>query len=1035
MKRTSAIILTHVALLVLFSGIWNFAAAQKRVNREISASPEAVILSDNFESYAVGSTFPAGTWANSNSAAVWSIQSDGSNIARQSGAVTSIITNGNTAWTDYSVSGRVKFHALGYRSGVIGRFASTSAYYMLYIRTTAGGSKVVELSKRVNSTNTPLNALTLNTLAVGTFYKLTLEMNGSEIKGYVDDTLRVQATDTQYTAGKAGFYNTGDTSNDDFSVSDSSTAPDAPTNLNAVSGNSQIALNWSAPSGATSYKVKRSLTDGGLYAEIATATGTTYTDFDVSNGVTYYYVVSASNAAGDGPNSTQASATGQVLTPAAPSGQHTASGNQEAKIYWVGSFSATGYNVKRSPTSSGTYVTIAENVAAEEYTDTGLTNNTTYWYRITAVNSAGESAPTSAVSALPRIGAVVNVTTTAELTSALNIAVAGDEIILADGNYSAFKVRRKYGTAAQPIVVRALNPRGAVFNAGQLELQNTVWMTFEGFRWTLSTSIKLRGTEHNRMTRNAFEFNETGITDLDWVTIAGTGSHHNRIDHNDFKNKVTLGNYMTLGGDNGQTTRYDLIDHNYFFNLGPRVDNEKETIRVGDSSVSRSSGFTTIEHNLFVQCDGDPEIVSVKTHDNIVRYNTFRRSKGGLTSRQGNRNTFYGNFFLGEGVEGTGGIRVYGDDHKIYNNYFEGLTGTSNYAPIAITNGDADGAELPGADQSLHYRPQRITVTNNTIVGNTSNIEIGGSYTLPPRDIMISNNIITGSTGQMVKYRTAPINPTYAGNIAFPTGTATLGITATEAEFRIIDPVLVTAGEVKKLDTGSPAIDASANNYPFVTEDFEGQSRDAMCDVGADEFGAFTPVRLPLTEANAGLNSDDHSISGRIVNGSGVGLADVTVTLNNTEARGTENAVATVVTDAQGYYNITGIEPNGDYTVSFAKQGYTFTPASVPVSNLSSDMNVAASGSLAPTAASVRVTGQVMNGAMPVAKARVTLTSSTGETVTFLSTPLGHFNFEDVVSGQIYIIAVESKGYQAEPQLLSVDDDINDLVIQALRLN
>ncbi|MEL6824276.1 MAG: chondroitinase-B domain-containing protein, partial [Calditrichota bacterium] len=47
--------------------------------------------------------------------------------------------------------------------------------------------------------------------------------------------------------------------------------------------------------------------------------------------------------------------------------------------------------------------------------------------------------------------------------------------------------------------------------------------------------------------------------------------------------------------------------------------------------------------------------MSVKTCDNIIRYNTFRRSKGTLSLRHGNRNVVDGNFFLGEGKEGTGG--------------------------------------------------------------------------------------------------------------------------------------------------------------------------------------------------------------------------------------------------------------------------------------------------------------------------------------------------------------------------------------------
>jgi autotransporter-associated beta strand protein len=82
-----------------------------------------------------------------------------------------------------------------------------------------------------------------------------------------------------------------------------------PTGLTATGGNASVALGWTASSGAVSYNVKRSSTSGGGYVTIASGvTGTTYTDNSVSNGKTYYYVVSAVNAAGESPNSTQASA-------------------------------------------------------------------------------------------------------------------------------------------------------------------------------------------------------------------------------------------------------------------------------------------------------------------------------------------------------------------------------------------------------------------------------------------------------------------------------------------------------------------------------------------------------------------------------------------------------------------------------------------------------------------------------------------------------------------------------------------------------
>jgi chitin-binding protein len=92
--------------------------------------------------------------------------------------------------------------------------------------------------------------------------------------------------------------------------------PAAPTNLAAAAGNAQVALSWTAASGATSYNVKRSTTNGGPYANVQTGvTGTTFTNTGLTNGTPYYYVVTAVNASGESPVSLQASG-----TPTAPSG-------------------------------------------------------------------------------------------------------------------------------------------------------------------------------------------------------------------------------------------------------------------------------------------------------------------------------------------------------------------------------------------------------------------------------------------------------------------------------------------------------------------------------------------------------------------------------------------------------------------------------------------------------------------------------------------------------------------------------------------
>ncbi|WP_081757011.1 endo-1,4-beta-xylanase [Gorillibacterium massiliense] len=86
--------------------------------------------------------------------------------------------------------------------------------------------------------------------------------------------------------------------------------PAAPAGLTVTAGNAQVALSWTASSGAASYTVKRATTSGGTYTNVATnVTATSYTDTGLTNGTTYYYVVSASNSAGTSADSAQVSAT------------------------------------------------------------------------------------------------------------------------------------------------------------------------------------------------------------------------------------------------------------------------------------------------------------------------------------------------------------------------------------------------------------------------------------------------------------------------------------------------------------------------------------------------------------------------------------------------------------------------------------------------------------------------------------------------------------------------------------------------------
>jgi fibronectin type 3 domain-containing protein len=177
--------------------------------------------------------------------------------------------------------------------------------------------------------------------------------------------------------------------------------PAAPVGLTATAGNGQVSLSWNPSTGATSYNVLRSTTNGGPYTAIATGlTVTTYTDTGLTNGTTYYYVVQAVNSAGTSPNSNQASAT-PIAPPPPPTGLTATAGNTQVALTWTASSTARTYNVLRSTTNGGPYATVVTSLTATSYTDTGLTNGTTYYYVVQAVNGAGTSANSNQTSATP----------------------------------------------------------------------------------------------------------------------------------------------------------------------------------------------------------------------------------------------------------------------------------------------------------------------------------------------------------------------------------------------------------------------------------------------------------------------------------------------------------------------------------------------------------------------------------------------------------------------------------------------------------
>ena len=179
-------------------------------------------------------------------------------------------------------------------------------------------------------------------------------------------------------------------------------APARPSALSTAPGSGRVTLSWHAAAGATSYHVLRSTSSGytGTKAVAVNVTATSYTDTGLTNGTTYFYQITAVNANGHSGPSNQASAQ-PVAPPPAPTGLAAAAGavgSKTIKVSWSASPGATGYAVSRATTSGGTYTKVGTPTTTS-FSNTGLTSGATYFYKVSATNAGGTSAPAGPASA------------------------------------------------------------------------------------------------------------------------------------------------------------------------------------------------------------------------------------------------------------------------------------------------------------------------------------------------------------------------------------------------------------------------------------------------------------------------------------------------------------------------------------------------------------------------------------------------------------------------------------------------------------
>lgn len=378
------------------------------------------------------------------------------------------------------------------------------------------------------------------------------------------------------------------------------------------------------------------------------------------------------------------------------------------------------------------------------------------------------------------------------LRTRLQTVEPGDVVVVRNGRYvtdAALRVERA-GTAAAPITIRAESVGGVEFSGthGFTVAAPAAHVVIEGFVFThAAAGNKVEaGAHHVRWLRNTFECPGKGA-DLD---VAGDDVE---VARNEFRGKQAVGNMLSITGAGSQVARRVWVHHNYFHDYAKAGANGAETIRFGRSWLSMSAGDGLVEHNLFVRCVGENELITSKAGAIIYRHNTFLDSPGAqLTLRHGNDCHAYGNYF-----RNTDGLRIFGDRHRIHGNYFE-----DNTKGIDMGNGGAEVAD--GAPLTSHDRPDDCIVAFNILVNNRVHYQMGGRTNgLGAVRVTVTGNIMLGGDTAVRLSPTAPHTATWSGNTWW--GAKNAGDLPAEG-FQQADPQLVPdKAKIFRLPLGGPA--------------------------------------------------------------------------------------------------------------------------------------------------------------------------------------------------------------------------------------
>ena len=423
-----------------------------------------------------------------------------------------------------------------------------------------------------------------------------------------------------------------------------------------------------------------------------------------------------------------------------------------------------------------------------------------------------------------------------DIAAAIAQAQFGDTLVLENGVYQNLNIHLN-----KPGVAFRAETAGQVTITGDSDIRiEADHVTVSGFKFDQITRVmpvvRFDGARYSRLTQNAFYDCGDGVKDH--IVELRSSSRYNRVDHNLMEGNRSIG-IAVLGTRKINSYReniehldnwYNRIERNYIKDVPyPGGDvNGREGIQLGqlkNDEDARITGRSIVEYNLLENVDYDPEVISIKTNENIVRFNTIRGSEnGGLVVRAGDDNVIAGNFIF----DAKEGIRINGANTQVINNYIEGAKRGIRF----------------------RYQPTNATVANNTLV-NTTNVGVTADVDSGfPWSAKLYNNIVQSDQGSLIDSSLNLGDVAWANNIVWAEGTAQVG-TLSSIGAAQTNPDLSKSDEIYRLDPDSPAINGGIS-VKGTAYDIDGQIRRGLVDIGADEFSQQPANNGPLSSADVG---------------------------------------------------------------------------------------------------------------------------------------------------------------------------------------